>query len=114
MNFHIYQILILLISAFMIFQGIRNYIRGKSGHTFYKLAIRLVVWGGMATLSIFPEKIGLLAKTLGIIDNMNAVILTGFLFIFIMIFKLLSAIERLEQQLSMLIRNDSLKEINKK
>lgn len=111
MNFHIYQILIILISAFMIFQGIRNYIRGKSGHTIYKLSIRLVIWGGMVFVAVFPNLINLLGKTLGIIDNMNAVILTGFLFVFIMIFKLLSAIERLEQNISELTRNDSLKEI---
>jgi len=97
----------------MIFQGIRNYIRGKSGHTIYKLSIRLIVWGGMIFIAIFPEIINLLGKTLGIIDNMNAIILTGFLFVFIMIFKLLSAIERLEQNISELVRNDSLKEIKR-
>jgi hypothetical protein len=111
MSFHIYQLVIVLASAFMIYQGVTNYVKGKNGQTFYKLSIRIIIWGGMATVGLFPDTISLLAKMLGIIDNMNAVILTGFLFVFLMIFKLLSAIERLEQQLSIVTRNESLKEI---
>jgi hypothetical protein len=111
-NFHLYQIIMVLISAFMIFQGVKNYFRGKSGQTIHKLAIRVIVWGGMALVAMFPDTISLLAKTLGIIENMNAVVLTGFLLVFLMIFKLLSAIERLEQNISELTRNKALDELN--
>jgi len=113
MNFHLYQLIILAISAFMIYQGIANYIKGKSGQTFYKLLIRIAIWGGMAFVTLFPNTLNLLAKTLGIIDNLNAVILTGFLLVFLMIFKLLSAIERLEQQISEVTRKDALGNIPK-
>ena len=37
-------------------------------------------------------------------------IVTGFLFVFLIIFKLLSAIEKLEQNVSELTRRDSLRE----
>ena len=115
MNFHLYQLIILLISAFMIYQGIANYIKGQSGQTFYKLLIRIIIWGGMAVVTLYPKLIQLLAKTLGIIDNMNAVILTGFLLVFLMIFKLLSAIERLERNISEVVRKETLEDIaNKK
>lgn len=114
MTIHIYQVIVIAVSVFMIFQGIRNYIRGKSGQTIYKVLIRIAVWGGMVLIALFPDTLSLLAKTLGIIDNMNAVILTGFLLVFLMIFKLLSAIERLEQGLSEVTRNEALKEIDKK
>ena len=67
----------------------------------------------MAIVTLYPKLIQLMAKTLGIIDNMNAVILTGFVFVFLMIFKLLSAIERLEQQLSEVTRKDALKDLDK-
>jgi hypothetical protein len=112
MNFHLYQLVIVLISAFMIFQGVRSYVRGKSGQTLYKVLTRIIVWGGMAIVAMFPNTLSLLAKTLGIIDNMNAVILTGFLLVFLMIFKLLSAIERLEQDISIVTRKEATKEIN--
>ncbi len=113
MNFHLYQIVIVLISAFMIYQGITGYIKGKSGQTIYKLAIRIIVWGGMAIIAIFPLITVTLAKIIGLEGNINAVILTGFLLIFLIIFKLLSAIERLEQNISEITRKESLKDLNK-
>jgi hypothetical protein len=112
MNFHLYQLVILLVSAFMIYQGINNYIKGKSGQTFYKLMIRIIVWGGMTTIAIFHGFTNFLAGIIGLEGNINAVILTGFLLIFLMIFKLLSSIERLEQQISEVTRKDAIKEIH--
>lgn len=114
LKFHLYQVIVLLVSAIMIFQGIKNFVRGKSGQTFYKLAIRIIVWGGMAVIALFPQATNILAGLVGLEGNINAVILSGFLLIFLMIFKLLSAVERLEQDLSMLTRKESLKEIDKK
>jgi hypothetical protein len=87
MNFHLYQLVILLVSAFMIYQGITGYIKGKSGQTFYKLMIRIIVWGGMTTIAIFHGFTNFLAGIIGLEGNINAVILTGFLLIFLMIFK---------------------------
>jgi hypothetical protein len=113
MKFHLYQLVIVLISAFMIFSGIKNFIRGKSGQTFYKLMIRVFVWGGMSLIALFPSFTNVLAKFIGLQGNVNAVILSAFLLIFLMIFKLLSAIERLEQNISTLTRKESLKEIKK-
>lgn len=97
----------------MIYQGISNYIKGKNGQTIYKLLLRIIIWGGMSLIAMIPNILNILAKTLGIIDNINAVILTGFLLVFLMIFKLLSAIEKLEQQLSEITRKEALKEIKK-
>jgi hypothetical protein len=95
----------------MIYSGVKNFMCGKSGQTFYKLFIRIVVWGGMALIAIFPEFTNTLAKFIGLQGNINAVILTGFILIFLMIFKLLSAIERIEQQVTEITRKDSLKNI---
>jgi len=114
MNIHLYQIIVLIVAAVMLFQGIKNFIQGKGGQTFYKLAIRVAVWGGMALIAIFPSFTNVLAKLVGLQGNINAVILTAFLLIFLMIFKLLSAIERLEQNISELTRKDSLKEIKER
>jgi hypothetical protein len=113
MQIHLYQIIVIAVATFMIFAGVKNFLRGKSGQTFYKLAIRIVVWGGMAIIAIFPEATNLLASLVGLQGNINAVILTGFLLIFLMIFKLLSAIERLEQNISELTRGEALKEIKR-
>lgn len=114
MPFHLYQIAITIIAVFMIYQGVDNFVNGKHHPTFLKLLVRVVVWGGMAAVALYPNITVLVAKVIGIEGNLNAVILTGFILVFLMIFKLLSAIERLESQLSDVVRRDSLKEIKKK
>ncbi len=98
----------------MIFQGIKIFVQGKSGQTFLKVFVRIIVWGGMCTIALFPKATNILADIFGLKGNINAVILTGFLLIFLIIFKLLSAIERLEQGLSEVTRKEALKEIDKK
>lgn len=110
-GFHLYQLILLSVSLLMIFQGLQSYSKGKSGQTFYKLALRLIVWGGMAIVALFPTITKSIASFVGLEGNVNAVILTGFILIFLMIFKLLSAIERLERNISEITRKEALKEI---
>ena len=114
MKLHIYQIVISIISAIMIFKGFENFLKGKEGQTLLKLSVRILVWGGMALIAIFPGFTNNLAHFIGMEGNINAVILIGFLFVFLMMFKLLSAIEQLEQSLSAVTRNEALKEIKEK
>lgn len=109
-----YQVVILILAAFMLYQGVSNYLKGKDHQTILKLSVRVVVWGGMAFIVLFPDFSNTLAKLIGIEGNINAVILTGFILVFLMIFKLLSAIERLEQQMTLFTRDDALKKIEKR
>ncbi len=114
MNFghlQLYQVVILALSGFMIYQGLSNFFKGKDHQTVLKIGVRIVIWGGMATIVLFPNFSNTLANIIGIQGNVNAVILTGFILVFLMVFKLLSAIERLEQQISILTRKDALSEI---
>lgn len=113
MSLALYQIVILIIAGFMLYQGITNYFKNQSGQTTLKLVTRIIVWGGMAIVVAFPHVTNFLAALIGIQDNVNAVILTGFLLVFMIIFKLLSAIERLEQGLSEVTRNETLNHIKK-
>lgn len=108
MSLHLYQIIVSTISVIMIYSGIKNFITKKTGQTFYKLSVRIFVWGGMALIALFPQFTNIFAHMIGLEGNINAVILTGFLLIFLMIFKLLSAIERLEQQMTEVIRKDAI------
>ena len=112
MKIHLYQVVVVAISSVMLVGGIKDFIRRETGQTFLKLLIRLIVWGGMAVVAIYPSLTNLVARLIGIEDNMNAVILTGFLLVFLIIFKLLSAIEKIEQNISELTRKDALSGLN--
>lgn len=114
MKIHLYQIVVVAISSVMLFQGIKEFAKREAGQTVLKLMVRLVVWGGMAIIAIYPNFTWYLSKIIGIEDNINAVMLTGFLFVFLIIFKLLSAIEKLEQNISEITRKESLNEAHER
>lgn len=111
MNFshlQLYQVVILILAGFMLYQGISNFFKGRDHQTILKLGVRVIVWGGMIVIVLFPSISTVLASIIGIEGNINAVVLTSFILVFLMIFKLLAAIERLEQQMTLLTRNDAL------
>jgi hypothetical protein len=108
MKIHIYQIVIICISSVMLFHGAKEFFKRETGQTFLKFTVRVIVWGGMAVVAVFPHSTIIVAKLLGIEGNINAVILTGFLLVFLLIFKLLSAIEKIEQNISELTRKEAL------
>jgi hypothetical protein len=112
MKFELYQIIVAILAILMIVQGFKRFFQ-KGETTFIKFFTRLVVWGGMMIITLFPKSAAYVAQTIGIKGNVNAVILTGFILVFLMIFKLLSAIERVEKQISILTRKDALKKLDK-
>ena len=110
MKIHLYQIVVVAISAVMLFQGIKDFAKREAGQTLLKLIVRVVVWGGMSIVAIYPDSTYYLAHYIGIEGNITAVMVTGFLFVFLLLFKLLSAIEKIEQNVSELTRSEALKE----
>lgn len=114
MKIHLYQVVIVAISSVMLFQGVKEFVKREAGQTVLKLMVRLVVWGGMALIAVYPNFTWFLSKIIGIEDNINAVMLTGFLFVFLIIFKLLSAIEKLEQNISEITRKEALNEAHER
>ncbi len=103
-----YQIAIVLISLIMIYFGLEKFLRREATQSLLKLSIRLIVWGSMGVLALFPELSNIAASFMGIEGNINAVIFTGFLLVFLLIFKILSVVERIEQDISTLTRKDAI------
>lgn len=114
LTFHFYQIAILVISCLMVFFGLEKTIKQKPGQTILKLFIRIVVWGGMAAVALFPSFTNYLANFIGIEGNVNAVVLTGFLLVFLIIFKILSVVERIEQDITQLTRDEAMSNLYRK
>jgi len=107
-----YQFIVAALSLVMIGYGLSRFFSREKGQTSLKLFVRLVVWGGMLVIALFPKLTYNLAQVIGIEGNINAVILTGFLLVFLIIFKMLAVIERIEQQLTILTRQEALKKID--
>lgn len=95
----------------MLIQAFLKFVKRETGQTFLKFAVRVIVWGGMATVAIYPNSTRTIAHFMGFEENMNAVIIIGFVLIFLIIFKLLSAIEKIEENITELTRKEALKEL---
>ena len=108
MKISLYQIIILSISVIMLFLGTKDFVKRETGQTFLKFIVRVIVWGGMGVIAVYPNSTEIVAKILGFKENINAVIILGFLLVFMLIFKLLSAIEKVEQNISELTRREAL------
>jgi hypothetical protein len=111
---HLYQVVVVAISSVMLYLGIKEFVNRETGQTLLKLAVRLTVWGGMGLIAIYPDFTLIIARIMGVVDNFNAVVLMGFLLVFLLIFKLLSAIEKVEQNISELTRKEALNEAHKR
>jgi hypothetical protein len=114
MKVHLYQVVVVAIASVMLFQGIKEFVKREAGQTVIKLTVRILVWGGMALVAVYPNFTWYLSKIIGIEDNINAVMLTGFLIVFLIIFKLLSAIEKLEQNISEITRKEALNDAHER
>lgn len=91
--------------------GFKNIIIVDDGSTNDTL---LIIWSGILILSLFPEITHLVNRLLGMGDNLNTLIFIGFIIVFAAIYKLLTVIERTEQSVTELVRQEALKELKTK
>lgn len=105
-----YQLFVAALSLIMIVSALERFLRGGKGQTLLKFIVRLLIWSGMIAISLFPSFTYALAGMLGIEGNSNAVMFIGFPFVFLMMFKLLSIIERIEQQITQLTRDSAIQQ----
>jgi hypothetical protein len=106
-----YQFIVAALALVMIGFGIEQYLKGGRSQTLLKLVVRLIVWGGMLVITLFPRITYDIARLLGVEGNINAVMMLAFLLVFLLIFKILSVIERIEQQITLLTRDQALHHI---
>lgn len=114
MSFKFYQVAVLIISGVMLTQGVWRLVANYSSQSLLKVLMRFAVWGGMIVVAIFPNITNALAEFIGMEGNINSVMLVGFLLIFLVIFRILSIIERIEKDISVLTRKDALSDFTER
>lgn len=111
MEISLIQIILALISLYFLLNRIIRFARKERTQTGFKLVVTLVVWGGVLFTSLFPVTVHTFSRSLGFGDNLNTLIFFGFVVVFIVIFKLLSSIEKLERGLTDIVRKEALKDL---
>lgn len=108
--FHI--VLASIACYFLIVQVVR-FVRGESFQSFAKFVVSFAVWGSILFFALFPEMARVISVQLHIGDNLNTLIFTGFIGVFILIFRLLHIIERMEQEITTLVRANAMSQSDK-
>ncbi len=106
-------IYIILIGISLWFIGIRffAFLRRESGQSVYKLLTTLIIWGGVLFTSVFPDKVHMFSRWMGLGENLNTLIFFGFVMLFFFVFRLLRSVENAERNITDLVRENALTEL---
>ena len=113
MQIEIYQWLAPIIGVFFIYRTIVQYMRRK--RTFVALLVWVSFWISITLMAIIPNPVSFqIAALLGFRSNVTAVIFVSIALLFLFVFYLSSTIEKLEHQMTDLVRKIAIDEKKKK
>ncbi|MCX6751894.1 MAG: DUF2304 domain-containing protein [Candidatus Nomurabacteria bacterium] len=106
----IYKIILGLLSIYFIIEKIWRFYKKKQ--SLFKSFLMVVIWSFVFLFSFFPDITHAISKYLGLGENLNTLIFLGFVVIFLFIFHLLDDIEKLESDISEIVRKEALRGLN--
>jgi len=113
MSFSIYQLLVPLFALLIIAKSISRLRRGEQN--LHEFLIWLVIWGAVSYVALFPSGVvEFVARITGFKNGIFAIIFFALIILFYIVFTQLLAIEKLEREITAIVRNDALKKIGDK
>lgn len=113
-SYSLYKIGIILLSLFFISSRAVRFFRKETSQSFFKFLTTILIWTAISLLAAFPPLARFITKTLGMGENLNTLIFIGFIILFILIFKLISLIEKIERNITEIVRKEALRSVLKK
>jgi len=105
----IYQWLAPIIGIFFIYRTIVQYVRRK--RTLVAAIVWILFWISITLMAIIPNPVSMkIASILGFRSNVTAVIFVSIALLFLFVFYLSSTIEKLEHQMTDLVRKIAIEE----
>ncbi len=112
MQYQIYQWIGPLIGLFFISRTVYQYLHNRRSAS--STLVWTVFWVAVMALAVFPDIVTvLLAKRLGFASNVTAIIFVSIAMLFVFVFYISSTIERLELQVTELVRKLALEQAEK-
>jgi len=102
--------ILILMSVIIIAQNFIAYFKKEVGKSLLKLILTLLIWGVILMISLFPDFAYYISEKLGMGKNLNTLIFFGFVVVFLILFRILSLIEKIEKQITKIIREMAIKE----
>ncbi len=113
MQLPLINLVLVFVSGFFLITGAIKFFKREERQTFFKLFSYLVIWGSILTFGLFPRSSRSLSQFLGFGENLNTLIFFGFVVVFSALFKLVSSVERLERNISEIVRREALEKLER-
>lgn len=113
MHYSIVHLILAGVAALFLFDGAVKFFKGEQRQTLFKVLANFVVWGSILMLALFPGVSHVVSQRLGFGENLNTLIFLGFVVVLIALFKLLNATERLERNISEIVRREALEKLER-
>ncbi|MEO6729264.1 MAG: DUF2304 family protein [Candidatus Dojkabacteria bacterium] len=110
-EFLTYQIIILIVCGFLILRSVYLFIIKKKGLREVLLAI--LIWGSVSLISLFPVLLQDFAHVLGFELGVNALLVISTIVIFFILLRTLIRMDKMQNDITKLVRELALKEIKK-
>jgi len=113
MNISLFSLLILAVGLYYVISRSIKFFKRENANSLVKYLTVLIVWVFISIFALFPSVPHFFSTKLGLGQNLNTFIFAGFITVFIFLFRLLSIIEKLERDITVIIRKEALKELLK-
>lgn len=113
-NITMYQWAVAAVALVIIFSRTVRFWKRERAQSVIKYVTVVLVWGMIGGVALFPQVAHWIRRTFGFGENFNTLIFITFVILFVLFFRILSIIERIESQITEFIRKESLRELAKK
>lgn len=110
-DFLAYQVIILIVCILLILRTVILFLRKKKG--LREVFVAIIVWGSFSLLSLFPIILQIFAQVLGFELGVNALLVISTLLIFFILLRTLLRMDKMQNELTKVIRELALKEVRK-
>ncbi|MFS8130970.1 MAG: DUF2304 family protein [Candidatus Dojkabacteria bacterium] len=107
-----YQLIIIILCAFLILRSIILFLRQKKG--IREVILAIVIWGSFSLISLFPVLLQDFAHVLGFELGVNALLVVSTIIIFFILLRTLLRMDKMQNDITKLVRELALKEVKKK
>ncbi len=108
------QIVLASISLFFLVDRLARFFRREKAQSLFKFVAFVIIWLMVLLVSLFPTLAYTISRSLGMGESLNTLIFAGFIVVFAIIYKLLNIIERLERNITEIVRKEALKDLKTK
>jgi len=103
-----YQVFLSIIAVGIILDRTIRFFKREQNQSVLKYISVIAIWGSIGAVSLFPQIAHHIRIFFGFGDNFNTIIFIAFVILFVLYFRLLSIVERIESNITKIIRKEAL------